>query len=818
MANERKTENIIRKLLAEQGYTDNENIVIEEQASDNPKIDKLLTRASKSGIGKGYPEFIITFKNQPQNIIVVECKASTKNHQSKNKKLYKDYAVDGTLLYASYLKDDFNVIAIAVSGETEREVRISHFLWLKGKHTYKDITDKSFLNPASLFKIVEKQSQPLKEEELIAKAIEYNELLHSYSIPEVERCTVISSILVALQDQGFATSFNTYHDDNNPEDYNPNEDLIDALLSACKTVLKRNEISAKKQEIILREYGKIKSNHKFHDRIITVARRDINNTVLRDLILDVISNIMPYIENNVYDVLGKFYTQFIRYAGSDSKTGLVLTPPHITDLFCDLAEINENDVVFDPCCGTGGFLVSAMKVMMAEAGNDLEKHKKIKSNQLVGIESRADMFSHACSNMMMRGDGKSQIHYGDCFTERMIEIAKKSKPTKALLNPPYDVGTDGQLEFLENALSCIEKDGICVAICQTAVAVSNKTAVKQVRERLLAKHSLLAVFSMPDDLFYPVGVNTCILVFRAGNTHSSKKKTFFGYFKADGFTKEKHRGRIDAISKWSSIKSSWISAYLNKESIVGLSVTKHVTPEDEWCAEAYMNTDFSKIEPSDFAYPIKNYTAQKILFWQPEDSEPSIKISSLPHSKPEVKLTPASTWRAFRYDDIFSIRKGYYNKKPFMSELDTDIPFIGATENSNGRTGYVDIVDLRKCSRDGSINEKEAIDKKLFPAPAITVSNNGSVGEAFYQPIDFTCSHDVNPLYLKATEVELNPHIAMFLIALIRAEKYRWGYGRKWRPSRMPSSIICLPVDNDGNPDWQYMEDYIKSLPFSSSI
>lgn len=434
--NERKTENLVRNLLREQGYLDNDNIAVEEQASDDPRIDKLLKSASKSGIGKGRPEFIITFPNQPDNIVIVECKASTKFHVSKNRKQYKDYAVDGTLLYASHLKDTYNVVGIAVSGETEREMRVSHFLWLKGKRTYLDIADKSLIDPKSLFKVIDTHSEPIKEEELIKKAIEYNESLHAYSIPEVERCTVISSILVALQDNVFVDSYQSHYSDDEAEDDNPNAYIIDDLLNACNRVLKKNQITSDKKDIILREYGKIKSNHTFRSKYLVRNKIRIKNRVLRDLINDVNTHIMPYINDNVYDVLGKFYTQFIRYAGSDSKTGLVLTPPHITDFFCDLANITENDIVFDPCCGTGGFLVSAMKSMVEKSGSDLVKHKKIKTEQLIGIEKRADMFSHACSNMMMRGDGKSHIHFGDCFDETLISKVQAEKPNKAFLNPP----------------------------------------------------------------------------------------------------------------------------------------------------------------------------------------------------------------------------------------------------------------------------------------------------------------------------------------------------------------------------------------------
>ncbi len=613
MGNERNTENLVRKLLIEQGYTDNPNITVEEQKSVNPKIDKLLRNASKKGRGRGFPEFIVTFTNKPENIVVIECKASTSKHQSKTKKQYADYAVDGALLYASYLKDDFNVMAVAVSGETDKEMCISHFSWLRGKQTYKDVSDKSLLDPKSLFSVIEKQSAPLKEEELIKKAIEYNNDLHSYSIPEVERCTLISSILVALQDKAFASSYTSYHDYEEIDDTNPNDALIEALLAACQNVLKRNHIDGYKSEVILREYGKVRSNNTLHSKTVTIKRLEKQNTILRDLINDINENIMPYINENVYDVLGQFYTQFIRYAGSDSKTGLVLTPPHITNLFCDLAGINSNDVVFDPCCGTGGFLVSAMKYMLDKSGNHQATHKHIKSKQLIGVEKRADMFSHACSNMMMRGDGKSNVYFGDCFSKENVEIVKMAKPTKAFLNPPYDVGEDGQLEFIENALECLEKGGLCIAICQMSAAISGKSSALEVKRRLMQYHTLNAVLSMPDDLFYPVGVITCIMVFTAHTPHPVNKETFFGYFKDDGYIKVKNKGRIDIKNQWQRTKEEWLSAYVNNKKIAGLSVCKSVRAEDEWCAEAYMETDYSQITQADFEETVRKFALFQLI-------------------------------------------------------------------------------------------------------------------------------------------------------------------------------------------------------------
>ena len=192
--------------------------------------------------------------------------------------------------------------------------------------------------------------------------------------------------------------------------------------------------------------------------------------------------------------------------------------------------------------------------------------------------------------------------------------------------------------------------------------------------------------------------------------------------------------------------------------------------------------------------------------------------SSEPHQHHQAPGLDTKAWRSFRYDEIFEIRKGYYNKKPPKTPNRSGVPFIGATDRRNGITAYISMENLTIFSRDGSLNPEESMERKLFSGSCITVSNNGSVGEAFYQPVSFTCSHDVNPLYLKDKAVALTPALGLFLSTTIRADKYRWGYGRKWRPIRMPNSIISLPVTKEGKPDWAYMEGYINTLPYSSQI
>ena len=182
-------------------------------------------------------------------------------------------------------------------------------------------------------------------------------------------------------------------------------------------------------------------------------------------------------------------------------------------------------------------------------------------------------------------------------------------------------------------------------------------------------------------------------------------------------------------------------------------------------------------------------------------------------------------WKLFNFVKIFDIKKGFYNKKPESSGVGT-IPFLGATDSNNGVTEHYTYEEIESSSKTGD-GSNESIERKIFPANAVCVTNNGSVGYAYYQNKPFTCSHDVNPLYL--LNGEFNEYTGMFVAAVIMYDRYRWGYGRKWRPERMINSQLRLPIvcDEQGlpiidatykysregfTPDWEWMENYIKTL------
>ena len=115
---------------------------------------------------------------------------------------------------------------------------------------------------------------------------------------------------------------------------------------------------------------------------------------------------------------------------------IVLTPPHIAELFAELAEVNKNSVAYDNCCGTGGLLIAAMKRMLGDGTLDVSAENNIKKNQLIGLEFQDDIYALAVSNMVVHGDGKANIFSGDCFGPAG-EFARQRKPNVGLLNPPY---------------------------------------------------------------------------------------------------------------------------------------------------------------------------------------------------------------------------------------------------------------------------------------------------------------------------------------------------------------------------------------------
>ncbi len=610
--NERLTETIVREHLAKYAV---EGQRVEEQQSTNPSVKRALSAASKHGSGAGRPEFIVTFPTEnPKLVIVFECKADTKSHASATRDRPRDFAVDGVLHYAMALARSFDVIAVAVSGEDSGNLLVSTFRQLRGASSAEVL--ESATGPVNHLVTMQTYQKLLAYDPAIrmrteAELLAFSRSLHNYmrdygKLSEAEKPLVVSGILLALKDETFQRTW---------REYKPKY-LAKQLYDTIEQVAKESDIKEDKLETMLAPYAFVKTHPE-------ISRPNENGeTPLVRLISDIEEHIKPFIDTyHDVDVIGQFYGEFLRYTGGDKKgLGIVLTPRHLTELFVKIADISPNDTIVDTCAGTGGFLISAMMELDHKLGADDVARDRIREHHLIGVEQLPHMFALAASNMILRGDGKANLYRGSCFDDDVKFKLKNGvaerhdRPTVGLINPPFSQKGKGQheLEFVETLLDVLAPGGTVVAVLPMSCAIEPHP----VRTRLLRNHTLVAQMSLPNDLFSPVGTITCAMVFRAHHPHDSQKPTWFGYWKNDGFVKTKDRGRIDLNNDWGDIRDGWLADFHARREIPGRSVLHSVEADDEWCVEAYLQTDYSALGARDLEDTLRKYAIFSLMYGQ----------------------------------------------------------------------------------------------------------------------------------------------------------------------------------------------------------
>jgi 16S rRNA G966 N2-methylase RsmD len=616
VANERKTETLVRDKLRALGYNAPDNgITVEEQKSEIAKVKTLLSRASKNAKGNaGYPEFVVSNRKDTAFLIVFECKPDVKKHESPARDKPVAYAVDGVLHYATHLAKHYTVVAVAVSGATASSMKVSNFLIPAGGSEAKQLVNEASLPVADIipyddyYRLASFDPDVAKKRhsDLLAFSKELHELIWTKAkISEEDKPLLVSGTLIALMNATFMKTYSAL----------PADEVQEAWLGAIKKELDKADIPQAKKDTMLQPYSTI-AVHPNLGKPDSKTAKEYPDGVFKELIARICDNVWPYI--NVYhdfDVVGQFYGEFLKYTAGDKKAlGIVLTPRHVAELFSLIANVRPESKVLDICAGTGGFLISAMQHMLKKAVTE-EERADIKKNRLIGIENNPKMFALAASNMILRGDGKANLHQASCFDDAVIKAVKKMKPNVGMLNPPYAQSkSDAELHelyFVKQMLDCLEPGSMGIAIVPISCAISPNP----VREELMKHHTLDAVMSMPPELFQPAaGTVPCVMVWIAGKPHAkSGKKTWFGYWRDDGFIKTKHKGRIDQYDHWPAIRDHWVEMYRNREVHAGESVMQAVTADDEWCAEAYMETDYSTLTQADFEKAVQSYALFKLF-------------------------------------------------------------------------------------------------------------------------------------------------------------------------------------------------------------
>ncbi|ADC52261.1 type II DNA modification (methyltransferase subunit) (plasmid) [Alkalihalophilus pseudofirmus OF4] len=579
------------------------------RATTNEDVKSVLRKASKKKTGlSGYPDQI--YINEEEHLLIlVEDKTLVTAHQSEPDKPDNPerYAVDGLKWYISlFIKNPifeaWKIVGIAVSGDIEDTYNHKISTFIVRENEIELIPQvNSFLNEKDYLRLFINVDEEEMIERIGSSSKKINKMLRS--IDSQKRPILLSALMIALfevsnSNNSFIREFES----------NSGEEIITKLPNRVREVLRSENIPEEKLNIILNQ--------------ITFLETQLdlkNNNILRDILKELRDEVIPYFDTSSnYDIMGSFYSEFLRYAGiSNVKNGIVLTPAHITQLFTELVPIRPSDVIFDPAAGSGAFLIAGMNALIKkiENSNLADKQSKIlnvKQKQLIGFELNSTMYTLSISNMLFRHDGKSQLYNLDSFSEEAKQTLRRLaqdgiKPTIGFVNPPYggketkSDPTPKEISFLKLLLDSVSDYVIMIA------PLSTYFKDETTRNGILAQHTLKYVINMPADLFQPNAATiTAISVFHVGQPQGDQE-TIMVDLVDDGFVLSKNKGRTDIFNRWPEIKQDLFNKLENIDDYADNITCLKTKLEngDEWLLQAFSTTDYSHLTEASFENAIK---------------------------------------------------------------------------------------------------------------------------------------------------------------------------------------------------------------------
>ncbi|MFI9226300.1 class I SAM-dependent DNA methyltransferase [Peribacillus frigoritolerans] len=555
------------------------NVEYSAQATNIKEIDDALKdRASKSkdSPGKGYPDFIFQTKSY---LFVIENKTNNKSLEKlddKGQLLFEypynnNFAVNGAVFYAKHIIDKTinykEIIAIGITGNSHRYQIQPYYVTPQEIRRLDDLKNLEEFSPENIeeyWRVAIKGDLPKEERDLIEinkVAAEIHEDLRNYGNLEGERkATVVSAILLALEEPTFSPDDLKGFQKDGAKDGTK-------VFNAIETYLKSLDFNGRyeKYGIMLDNFAFLKTDDTLNSINGNIVDPDnpkniLNMTPLKYFTQTLEKKVVHLIKSdNDIDILGNFYGEFVKYGGSDGNPlGIVLTPRHITNLMAELIDIQPYDKVLDPSCGSGAFLISAMQRMLKLVDSDkrlsekakIAKKKEIKKEHLYGVELNGKLYTIATTNMILRGDGKSNLEKGDMFHLQSEAFdGKNGEITKVLMNPPYSqakktgIAHLSEISFIKRALEMMKPGGKLAAIVPLSTMTAPLDSEKEYKREILENHTLDTVITLNSETFYGTGTEPCICIFESGKPHDfNNKKVKFVDFRDDGYEVRKHLG------------------------------------------------------------------------------------------------------------------------------------------------------------------------------------------------------------------------------------------------------------------------------------
>ena len=609
---EGKTDIFVNDLLRKSGIS-----LSSQDADINIDLRDALQTASKNGTGNvGYPDYCGIVNGY---VFVIEDKASVYDHAKylddketeldMSQQAIKKYALNGAVHYAIKIMASApyeQLFGFGVSGN-EDGYRITPF-FLRSRETkpmilepVNDFNSFSHDNIGTYYcmnVLKEKIDVDKTEDEVRKDAAELHEYLRNYgSLTTEQKPIIVSGILIALSEIDYKNfDINTLVCDKTSSD---GEKIFVAIKKALKRISVENSL-------ILRQFSLIASNVQ-----INTTNPKLGKTPLRfftEFLYNRIFKNIKYVASPA-DFIGRFYNEFISYSGGDGQTlGIVLTPTHITQLFCDLVNLTDKDKVFDPCCGTGGFLIASLHNMIEQSKKTDEEVRRIKNNQLFGIEMQDYMYTVGFTNLLLRGCNTNNLICDSFFNINTNDLSGNGF-TVGMINPPYSQGSSKdkmlyEINFIFRMLGCLAPGARGIAIVPQSTMFGNSKAESEIKREILERHTLEGVITLNPQTFFGVGVNPCICVFTAGIPHSKDKLVKFIDFSDDGYVVEAKRGLVkteSADTKKAHMLQVWNGEIVDNDICVCCTINSN----DEWLYSSHtkIDVDFTKI---DYKNIIKN--------------------------------------------------------------------------------------------------------------------------------------------------------------------------------------------------------------------
>lgn len=653
------------------------------------------------------------------------------------------------------------------------------------------------------------------KEEVMRSTYQLNELLHRHGVGEKLRSQFVGTCLLAIKnglvyDRRMKTA---------------------QIIGGIRTVLE----------------DLLEKSLKRAEKLALIDKRVLKSQDVRGMDSEGLCTILDFIKGRIFpfindkstagqDLLNLFFITFNKYVGKSDKNQ-AFTPDHVTDFMSRICNVNRNSVVLDMTCGSGSFLVCAMTQALADCRTTAEEDE-VKKDHIFGVEYDELVYGLATTNMLIHGDGNSNIVQGSCFDEVPNFIAAGIRFDVVLMNPPYNAmakqvpkdyaktwGKSKQdpskglyfTKFILDQMNAKNMQGKLAVLLPMACAIGNSTLMKQMKNEILKKNTLDAVFSLPDDVFYPgASVCACCMVFDVGTPHkSANRETFFAYCKDDGFKKRKNLGRVEQMdengdSLWTAIRKKWIVTYKNRDVIPGFSARHMVAGDDEWLCEAYMETDYTTLTEANFQQTINDYLAYLVktgavdeVDWRWMEIYIGSRYRRSATTGDIISLNPldTETWKAFVIGEFFDI----HPTRAYAGLSSKDL-------NDGGATPFV--VNSAANNGVGGFSTKTATET----GNKITFSDTTEGNTFFYQPADFIGFAHVQGMYEKRYHAWTRNQL-LFLVSVLQFTCLgRYTYGRKMTRTNIASTKILLPSTKDGKPDWRWMENYIGLLPYGGKL